>query len=319
MSYLPRLKGKKVLLITGGVKSWSVVAALQEVGMEIVGTSVKKSTKEDKERIKELMGEDAHAFDDMSPREMYKMLKDARADIMLSGGRSQFIALKANMPWLDINQERHHAYSGYKGMVDLVKEIDKALYNPIWEQVRTPAPWTKAGEGWQAKADAEAAREAAELAADPAKAEAKRRSKKICKCKTVDLGTIEDAILAGALTQAAVIETTHAGSGCTGCRGSIDGILEDMAAKAAGGGEVVELDPVQAEEKRRAKKICKCKEVALGTIEDIVRANGLTTVAEVSAATEAGTGCEGCCEDIEEILDALVAPAEEAPIAVAAE
>ena len=42
MSYLPRLKGKKVLLITGGVKSWSVVAALQEVGMEIVGTSVKK-------------------------------------------------------------------------------------------------------------------------------------------------------------------------------------------------------------------------------------------------------------------------------------
>ncbi len=115
MSYLPRLKGKKVLLITGGVKSWSVVAALQEVGMEIVGTSVKKSTKEDKERIKELMGEDAHAFDDMSPREMYKMLKDARADIMLSGGRSQFIALKANMPWLDINQERHHAYSGYQG------------------------------------------------------------------------------------------------------------------------------------------------------------------------------------------------------------
>ena len=26
---------------------------------------------------------------------------------MLSGGRTQFIALKANTPWLDINQERH--------------------------------------------------------------------------------------------------------------------------------------------------------------------------------------------------------------------
>ena len=54
-----------MLLITGGVKSWSVVAALQEAGMEIVGTSVKKSTKEDKEKIKELMGEDAHMIDDM--------------------------------------------------------------------------------------------------------------------------------------------------------------------------------------------------------------------------------------------------------------
>ena len=140
-SYRSRLEGKRVLLITGGVKSWSVVAALQEVGLEIVGTSVKKSTKEDKERIKELVGDDAHMFDDMTPREMYKMLREARADIMLSGGRTQFVALKAKMPWLDINQERHHAYAGYEGMVDLVHEIDKALSNPIWEQVRRPAPW----------------------------------------------------------------------------------------------------------------------------------------------------------------------------------
>ena len=139
--YKERLKGVKVLLITGGVKSWSVVSALQEVGMEIVGTSVKKSTLEDKQRIKELMGEDAHMIDDMTPREMYKMLKDAQADIMLSGGRSQFIALKAKMPWLDINQERHHGYAGYSGMVTLVQEIDKALYNPMWAQVRKPAPW----------------------------------------------------------------------------------------------------------------------------------------------------------------------------------
>lgn len=140
-AYKTRLKGVKVLLITGGVKSWSVVSALQEVGMEIVGTSVKKSTLEDKQKIKELMGDDAHMFDDMTPREMYKMLKDAKADIMLSGGRSQFVALKAKMPWLDINQERHHAYAGYSGMATLVREIDKALYNPMWAQVRKPAPW----------------------------------------------------------------------------------------------------------------------------------------------------------------------------------
>ncbi|HZG20658.1 MAG TPA: nitrogenase iron-molybdenum cofactor biosynthesis protein NifE [Herbaspirillum sp.] len=139
--YKKRLAGKRVLLITGGVKSWSVVAALQEVGIEIVGTSVKKSTREDKERIKEIMGDEAHMIDDMTPREMYAMLKEARADIMLSGGRSQFIALKAKMPWLDINQERRHAYAGYEGMITLVSEIDRALYNPVWEQVRAPAPW----------------------------------------------------------------------------------------------------------------------------------------------------------------------------------
>jgi nitrogenase molybdenum-cofactor synthesis protein NifE len=144
--YKQRLTGKRVLLITGGVKSWSVVAALQEAGMEIVGTSVKKSTKEDKEKIKEIMGDDAHMIDDMTPREMYAMLREARADIMLSGGRSQFVALKARMPWLDINQERHHPYAGYEGMVELVQEIDRAIFNPVWQQVRIPAPWGNDGE-----------------------------------------------------------------------------------------------------------------------------------------------------------------------------
>ena len=136
-----RLASKRVLLFTGGVKSWSVVAALQEAGLVIIGTSTKKSTLDDKARIKELVKDDAHMFDDLKPREMYKMLKEARADIMLSGGRTQFVALKAKMPWLDINQERHHAYAGYEGTVALVSEIDKALSNPIWEQVRRPAPW----------------------------------------------------------------------------------------------------------------------------------------------------------------------------------
>jgi nitrogenase molybdenum-cofactor synthesis protein NifE len=142
-AYRTKLAGKKVLLITGGVKSWSVVSALQEAGLEVVGTSVKKSTREDKEKIKEMFGSeaDAHMIDDLSPREMYAVLRDAKADIMLSGGRSQFVALKARMPWMDINQERHHAFAGYEGMVTMVEEIHKALFNPVWQEVRTPAPW----------------------------------------------------------------------------------------------------------------------------------------------------------------------------------
>ena len=145
-AYRERLAGKKVLLITGGVKSWSVVSALQEAGLEVVGTSVKKSTREDKERIREIMGDDSHMIDDLTPRQMYAMLREAKADIMLSGGRSQFVALKARMPWMDINQERHHAFAGYEGMVTMVAEIDKALFNPVWQAVRTPAPWEAAGE-----------------------------------------------------------------------------------------------------------------------------------------------------------------------------
>ncbi len=144
-AYRPLLEGKRVLLNTGGVKSWSVVSALMEIGMEIVSTSVKKSTVEDKERIKQLLKDDHHMFDAMAPRDLYKMLADNKADIMLSGGRTQFIALKAKMPWLDINQERIFPYAGYDGMVELVKRIALSIHNPIWEQVREPAPWDDNG------------------------------------------------------------------------------------------------------------------------------------------------------------------------------
>ncbi|WP_027038980.1 nitrogenase iron-molybdenum cofactor biosynthesis protein NifE [Mesorhizobium ciceri] len=136
-----RLQGKRVLLNTGGVKSWSIAHALTEIGMEIVGTSVKKSTVEDKERIKQILKDGNHMFEQMAARELYAMLSQGQADIMLSGGRTQFIALKAKTPWLDINQERQHPYAGYDGMVELVRQIDLAIHNPIWRQVREPAPW----------------------------------------------------------------------------------------------------------------------------------------------------------------------------------
>ena len=220
-SYRARLQGKKVLLITGGVKSWSVVAALQEGGMEVVGTSVKKSTKQDLDRIKEIMGDDAHMIDDMRPRDMYKMLRDARADIMLSGGRSQFVALKAKMPWLDINQERHYAYAGYEGMVSLVHEIDKALSNPVWEQVRQAAPWDEVT--WEQRADAAIAEEAAtEVRGIP--------SNRICQCNTVDRETIEGVIRKHGLTTVAQVTVrSGAGGGCGGCNDDIAAILAEMS------------------------------------------------------------------------------------------
>ena len=137
-----RLKGRKVLLYTGGVKSWSVIQALQEVGMEVVGSSVRKATAEDAAKALERLGGDADKLADaITPRDMYAMFKDGKAEMMLSGGRSQFVALKAKTPWLDINQERHVGYAAYDGMVEMVRQIDLMINNPIWEQIRKPAPW----------------------------------------------------------------------------------------------------------------------------------------------------------------------------------
>ena len=59
-----RLDGKRVLIFTGGYKSWSVVSAMQDLGMVVVATGTEKSTEEDKARIGELMGPDARMISD---------------------------------------------------------------------------------------------------------------------------------------------------------------------------------------------------------------------------------------------------------------
>jgi len=136
-----RLNGKRVLLFTGGVKSWSVISALQDLGMVVVATGTKKSTEEDKARIRELMGDDTLMIEDGSPKALIKIVHDYKADILIAGGRNMYTALKAKIPFLDINQEREFGYEGYQGMLELVKQLTLTIESPVWQAVRTPAPW----------------------------------------------------------------------------------------------------------------------------------------------------------------------------------
>ncbi|MBF2051576.1 MAG: nitrogenase iron-molybdenum cofactor biosynthesis protein NifE [Elainella sp. C42_A2020_010] len=139
--YRAKLKGKRVVLYTGGVKSWSIISAAKDLGMEVCATSTKKSTEEDKARIKELLGKDGIMLEKGNAQELLRVIAQTKADMLIAGGRNQYTALKARIPFLDINQERHHPYAGYIGMVEMARELEEALYSPVWSQVRKPAPW----------------------------------------------------------------------------------------------------------------------------------------------------------------------------------
>ena len=139
-----RLSGKRVLLYTGGVKSWSVISALQDLGLVVVATGTSKSTEEDKQRIRELMGPDAKMVGDGSPRELLKVVKEYRADILIAGGRNMYTALKAKLPFLDINQERDFGYAGYEGMLELARQLARTLESPVWDAARRVTPWEPA-------------------------------------------------------------------------------------------------------------------------------------------------------------------------------
>ncbi|RIX41547.1 MAG: nitrogenase iron-molybdenum cofactor biosynthesis protein NifE [Rhodocyclales bacterium GT-UBC] len=136
-----RLKDKRVLLYTGGVKSWSIVSALQDLGLKVVATGTNKSTEEDKARIRELMGEETKMITDGSPKALLATYHEYKADILIAGGRNLYTALKARIPFLDINQEREFGYAGYAGMAELARQLALSMESPVWAAVRKPAPW----------------------------------------------------------------------------------------------------------------------------------------------------------------------------------
>jgi nitrogenase molybdenum-cofactor synthesis protein NifE len=133
-----QLAGKRVLIFSGGVKSWSVVSAMQDMGLTVVATGTEKSTEEDRARIQALMGEHTRMIDDNDQAALMAACQEYQADILIAGGRYLYPALKSRIPFLDINHERDFAYAGYQGIVELARQISLAIHNPIWAQLRQP-------------------------------------------------------------------------------------------------------------------------------------------------------------------------------------
>ena len=144
--YRARLEGKRAVLFTGGVKTWSMVNALRELGVEILAAGTQNSTLEDFYRMKGLMHQDAKIIEDTSTAGLLAVMAEKLPDLIVAGGKTKFLALKTKTPFLDINHGRSHPYAGYEGMVTFAKQLDLTVNNPIWPALNAPAPWEKSPE-----------------------------------------------------------------------------------------------------------------------------------------------------------------------------
>ncbi|MHB8123433.1 MAG: bifunctional nitrogenase iron-molybdenum cofactor biosynthesis protein NifEN [Desulfuromonadaceae bacterium] len=158
--YRARLEGKTAVLFTGGVKTWSMVNSLRELGVEVLAAGTQNSTLEDFYRMKGLMHKDAKIIEDTSTAGLLAVMREKMPDLIVAGGKTKFLALKTKTPFLDINHGRSHPYAGYEGMVTFSKQLDMTVNNPIWPVLNAPAPWEKSPEALQA--DVAAAAGAAE-------------------------------------------------------------------------------------------------------------------------------------------------------------
>ncbi|MGA7828015.1 MAG: bifunctional nitrogenase iron-molybdenum cofactor biosynthesis protein NifEN [Geobacteraceae bacterium] len=148
--YRARLEGKRSVLFTGGVKTWSMVNALRELGVEILAAGTQNSTLEDFYRMKALMHKDAKIIDDTSSAGLLQVMYEKMPDLIVAGGKTKFLALKTKTPFLDINHGRSHPYAGYEGMVTFAKQLDLTVNNPIWPVLNRKAPWEKSPEELEA-------------------------------------------------------------------------------------------------------------------------------------------------------------------------
>ena len=83
-------------------------------------------------------------IEDGNPRALINIVRDNNVDVLIAGGRNMYTALKARIPFLDINQEREFGYAGYTGMVELARQLVLTIDSPVWPAVRRKAPWHEA-------------------------------------------------------------------------------------------------------------------------------------------------------------------------------
>jgi len=161
-----RLEGKRAVLFTGGVKTWSMVNALRELGVEILAAGTQNSTLEDFHRMKSLMHRDAKIIEDTSTAGLLEIMKEMAPDLIVAGGKTKFLALKARTPFLDINHGRAHPYAGYEGMITFARQLDLTVNNPIWPALNAKAPWQLGDDAREAARAAAAGHADALLAED---------------------------------------------------------------------------------------------------------------------------------------------------------
>ncbi|MDO9175543.1 MAG: nitrogenase component 1, partial [Actinomycetota bacterium] len=121
--HLPALTGKRAVLYSGGVKSWSMASALGDLGVEVLAVGTKKSSVEDEEKVRRVLGEDVRLIEDISPAVIRRLFADEGADMLVAGGRNRYLAAKEGWPFVDVNQERESAYAGYEGLVNLARDL----------------------------------------------------------------------------------------------------------------------------------------------------------------------------------------------------
>ena len=132
--YKRKLKGKKAAIYVGGAfKAFSLIKALDYLGMEVVVVGSQTGNKDDYRRLKKMCGEGTIIVDDANPLELSRFMLEKNADVFIGGVKERYLAYKLGIGFCDHNHQRKMALAGFEGMLNFTRELYSSVTSPVWQ------------------------------------------------------------------------------------------------------------------------------------------------------------------------------------------
>ena len=131
-----RLEGKKAAIYTGGAfKAFSLVRALELIGMRTAVVGSQTGGPEDYEQLRAICDPGTIIVDDANPLELAQFCLEQDVDLFIGGVKERPIAYKLGIAFCDHNHERKEPLAGFVGMLNFALEVDRSVNSPVWNYV----------------------------------------------------------------------------------------------------------------------------------------------------------------------------------------
>ncbi|MCK5062866.1 MAG: nitrogenase iron-molybdenum cofactor biosynthesis protein NifE, partial [Candidatus Aenigmarchaeota archaeon] len=130
--YRDKLQGKKATVYVGGAfKAFSLIKALDMVGMSVAVVGSQTGNQDDYARLREMCGDGTIILDDSNPVELANFSLEKNVDIFIGGVKERPMACKLGIGFCDHNHHRKEALTGYAGMLNFVREVYSSVMSPV--------------------------------------------------------------------------------------------------------------------------------------------------------------------------------------------
>ncbi|MFZ2951084.1 MAG: nitrogenase molybdenum-iron protein alpha chain [Desulfuromonadaceae bacterium] len=137
--YKPRLDGKKVMLLVGGLRPRHTIGAYEDLGMDCVGSGYEFAHNDDYDRTAPEMPDATVVYDDPSEYEFEKFADALKPDLIGSGIKEKYVFQKMGIPFRQMHSWDYSGpYHGYKGFEVFARDVDMAINSPTWKLVKAP-------------------------------------------------------------------------------------------------------------------------------------------------------------------------------------